>query len=68
MSLMSLCTTIKLYQAIKEKPDTMSDEYQKQLKNYRSIVRSNEKIIRMYNKKEETKNVQTDKQSNGRIY
>ena len=36
----------------------VSDEYQKQLKSYRSIVRSNEKIIRELKKKEETKNEQ----------
>ena len=33
----------------------VSDEYQKQLKSYRSIVRSNEKIIRELKKKEETR-------------
>ena len=38
----------------------VSDEYQKQLKSYRSIVRSNEKIIRELKKKEEQKDEQKD--------
>ena len=42
----------------KEPSFDVSDEYQKQLKSYRSIVRSNEKIIRELKKKEETKNEQ----------
>ena len=42
----------------KEPSFDVSDEYQKQLKSYRSIVRSNEKIIRELKKKEESKNEQ----------
>lgn len=42
----------------KEPSFDVSDEYQKQLKSYRSIVRSNEKIIRELKKKEEQKNEQ----------
>lgn len=43
----------------KEPSFDVSDEYQKQLKSYRSIVRSNEKIIRELKKKEEHKNEET---------
>lgn len=43
----------------KEPSFDVSDEYQKQLKSYRSIVRSNEKIIREMRKKEEHKDEQS---------
>lgn len=64
------CMTIQIKQQLKtfEKENTKSGEYEKQIKNYRSIVRSQGKIIRMNEKKEEVKNVQINKQENRRIY
>lgn len=65
------CMTIQIKQQIKEieKKNTVNGEFERQIKNYRSIVRSQGKIIRMTeNKKEEQKNVQINKQENRRIY
>ena len=52
------CMTIQIKQQVNEikKDTTVNGEYEKQLKNYRSIVRSNGKIIKMYEQKEDKKN------------
>lgn len=65
------CMTIQIKQQIKEieKKNTVNGEFERQIKNYRSIVRSQGKIIRMTeNKKEEKKNVQIIEQENRRVY
>lgn len=54
---MLICLIILKYVSNPKDPSfDVSDEYQKQLKSYRSIVRSNEKIIRELKKKEEQNN------------
>lgn len=52
------CMTVQIKQQVNEikKDTTVNGEYEKQLKNYRSIVRSNGKIIKMYEQKEDKKN------------
>lgn len=63
MILMDMCINLAILRFVskqKESSFDVSDEYQKQLKSYRSIVRSNEKIIRELKKKEEQKDEQTN--------
>ena len=60
MSTIDTCLIIKITQTLKEKPETVSAEYEKQIKNYRSIVRSQGKIIRL-NEKEVQRNEGTKK-------
>ena len=61
MIMMDMCVNLIILRYVsnpKEPSFDVSDEYQKQLKSYRSIVRSNEKIIRELKKKEEQKDEQ----------
>jgi len=63
MILVDMCINLAILRFVsrpKEPSFDVSDEYQKQLKSYRSIVRSNEKIIRELKKKEEQKDEQKD--------
>ena len=65
------CMTIQVRQQIKEieKKNTVNGEFERQIKNYRSIVRSQGKIIKMSeNKKEDKQNVQVIEQTNRRVY
>lgn len=65
------CMTIQVKQQIKEieKKNTVNGEFERQIKNYRSIVRSQGKIIKMSeNKKEDKQNVQVIEQTNRRVY
>lgn len=56
------CMTIQIKQQVNEikKDTTVNGEYEKQLRNYRSIVRSNGKIIKMYEQKEDKKHEKMD--------
>ena len=67
------CMTIQIQHQLKEikKENTVNGEFERQIKNYRSIVRSQGKLIRLSEQKEVKKNekhLQVIEQENRRIY